>query len=430
MNPENQTRPAGPTPGAPGDRMSRMPRKTQALLGLALFLIGLVTMGVALASAIGGAIAGGCCGGHGGGSSGSSFWTGAGFVASGFGLALLLAAALAWRTQTISIVYFGAVGLFMGFGAVSDWSREREAAREAAKGAVAFAPWRNSHDKNLAAIREAMKADNPVALETAGTACLEFIKTVPPEFQRQIDAYTCGMAALDYSGRLDDALKANAWHILDRSLEQAQQQAKKSGSWRGASIDPAHTACFVGLAERDDDAPWLMKAEDVSATLALREAGAIAKPQGPVPTDMLRVLASHRAPPLRAGEGALQRLFGYALSQRRMDIVEAISRQVNGRFAWCAEGGAYARNLVSAISPSSQGRVWKEGEAALFQAIASWPQEPWREVATIYLGEFTRSDDTRPRSQTQAACQSAAARIAALRSSADRASLIEACRAS
>jgi hypothetical protein len=173
-----------------------------------------------------------------------------------------------------------------------------------------------------------------------------------------------------------------------------------------------------------------MKAEDRSTTTALRESGSIAKPQGPVPTDMLRVLAKHRAPPLRAGEGALQRLFEYALSQRRMDIVEAISRQVNGRFAWCSAGGSYAHNLVSAISLSSQGRVWKEGETALLQAIASWPREPWREVANIYLGEFTPSNDTRPRSQTQASCRSAAARITAQRPNADRASLIETCQAS
>ncbi|MGJ7527392.1 hypothetical protein [Variovorax sp. GB1P17] len=422
MNPESQA-----LPGSPAGRMSR---KTQALLGLALFLIGLVTMGVALAGAIGGALAGGCCGGHGGGSSGSSFWTGAGFVASGFGLALLLAAAMAWRTQTISIVYFGAVGLFMGIGVVSEWSRQRDAARADAQEAAVFTPWKASYESRLADIRKAIDTDDPAALEAAGKACVAFAKTVPPDFQMRVDDDTCGMGALDTSRLLDDAFKANAWRVLDRYLDLAQQEAQKSKSWRGVSIDSASGTCFADLAGRDNDAPWLMKAEDRSTTIALRESGAIAEPQGPVPTDMLRVLASHRAPLLRAGEGALQRLFEYALYQRRMDIVEAISRQVNGRFAWCSKGGAYAHNLVSAIRPSSQGRVWKEGEAALFQAIASWPQEPSREVANIYLGEFTRSDDTRPRSQTQAACQSAAARIAALRPGADRASLIETCRAS
>jgi hypothetical protein len=428
MDPENnQPRRAGPTPGAPGDRMSR---KTQALLGLALFLVGLVTTGVTLAGAIGGAIAGGCCGGHGGGSSVSSFWTGAGFVASGFGLALLLAAALAWRTVTVSVVYFGTVGLFMGIGAVSEWSRQHDMAHADAQEAAVFTPWKASFESHLADITKALDADDPVALEAAGKACVAFAKTVPPDFRSRIDDDACGMGALDTSRLLGNAFTANAWRVLDRYLDLARQEAQKSGSWRGVSIAPASGTCFADLAARDEYAPWLMKAEDRSTTLALREAGAIAEPQGPVPTDMLRVLASHRAPPLRAGEGALQRLFGYALYQRRMDIVEAISTQVNGRFAWCAEGGAYAHNLVSAIRPSSQGRVWKEGETALFQAIASWPQEPWREVANIYLGEITRSDETRPRSQTQASCQSAAARIAALRPPADRASLIETCRAS
>ncbi|QNK68679.1 hypothetical protein [Variovorax sp. PAMC26660] len=422
MNPESQT-----LPGAPDVRMSR---KTQALLGLALLLIGLVTMGVALVGAIGGALAGGCCGGHGGGSSGSSFWIGAGAVASGFGLALLLAAALKFRTMTVSIAYFGAVGLFMGIGAVSEWSRQRDMAHADAQEAAVFAPWKASFENHLADITKAIDADDPAALETAGKACVAFATTVPPDFRMRIDNDACGMGALDTSRLLDNAFTANAWRVLDRYLDLAQQEAQKSGTWRGVSIASAPGTCFADLAAREEYAPWLMKAEDRSTTIALRESGAIAKPQGPVPTDMLRVLANHRAQPLRAGEGALQRLFEYALSQRRMDIVQAVSRQVNGRFAWCSDGGAYAHNLVSAISPSSQGRVWQEGETALFQAIASWPQDPWREVANIYLGEFTRSSDTRPRSQTQASCKSAAARITALRPGADRASLIETCQAS
>jgi hypothetical protein len=426
MNPENQTLPTGQAPGAPRNRMSR---KAQALWGLALFLIGLVTMGVALAGAIGGAIAGGCCGGPGGGSSISSFWSGAGFVASGFGLALLLAAALGWRNMTASIAYFGAVGLFMGIGVVSDWSRQHDEAHAEAREATVFAPWYASYEGRLADIGKAIDADDPAALEAAGNACIEFARTVPPDYRSRVHDNTCGMGALDTSRLLDNAFKANAWRIVDRYLDLAQQEAQKSGSWRGVSIASASSTCFVDLAERDEYAPWLMQREDWSATAALREEGAVATPQRPVPTDMLKVLARHRAPPLRAGEGALQRLFSHALSQRRMDIVEAITVQVNGRFEWCSEGGAYIRNLTSAVRPSSRGQVWKEGEAALFRAIASWPEEPWREAAEVYLGGLTYSD-TLPQNQWQASCRSAAARIAALRPGADRASLIDICKAS
>lgn len=403
-----------------------MSRKAQALWGLALLLVGVVTMGVALAGAIGGALAGGCCGGHGGGSSGASFWSGAGFVASGFGLVLLLAAALAWRTAAVSIVYFGAVGLFMGIGVVSDGSRQRDTAHAEAREAAVFEPWKASYEERLDSIQKAIEADDPVALDTAGKACIEFARTVPPDFKMRVDDVTCGMGALDTSRLLDRAFKANAWRVLDRALDTAQQEARKSGSWRGTPIASAPSTCLADLASSDDDAPWLITPEDASKIAVLREAGKIAKPQGPVPTDMLKVLARHRAPPLRAGEGALQRLFVYALTQRRMDIVEAISTQTKGRLEWCDQGAALW-NLLGAIRPSSQGQVWNKGETVLFRAIATWPQEPWRQVADIYLRQVGQSE-TLPRKQTQASCIGAAARIAASRPGADRASLTEICR--
>jgi hypothetical protein len=236
------------------------------------------------------------------------------------------------------------------------------------------------------------------------------------------------MGTPDYSRRLEYAFKANAWRILDRSLDLAQKQAGKSGSWHGASIDPAGGACPVGLAGRDDDAPWLLDAEDQSKTAALREVGNVAAPKGPVPTDLLKVLVRHRGPPLRAGEDALQRLFAYALTQRRMDIVETISAQVEGRFEWCS-GGVSTRDLVDAIRPSRRGQVWKDGETTLFRAIASWPPEHWHEVAGAYLRQIVYGDSP-SQAEALATCRSAAARIAALRPGADRTSLIDICKAS
>ncbi|WP_369631885.1 MULTISPECIES: hypothetical protein [unclassified Variovorax] len=421
MNTEDQP----PLSGTPSLSKAPSSRKSQALLGVVVLLTGMVILGIPLVAAIGGAIAGGCCGGHGGGSSGGSsswsFWNGIGFVTCGFGLVLLLGAALE-RTLTLALVYFCAVALFMGLSAVSNRLQEHDTMHETERAAAALARWKTSHQKHLAAIREAIEADDPAALETADTTCQAFVNAIPPA---QMNEFSCGIAPLDSPDRLHTAFKANRWRILDHLLDRTQQYVKRKQAWHGRRIDATYATCFVGLAEHDDDATWLMSVQDQSKISALRETGEIAPPQGPVPIEMLTVLAKHRGPPLRAGDEALYHLFVRALAQRRMDLVETISAQVNGRFEWCSPG-MREMAMVNAIRPSSNGQVWKDGEATLFRAIASWPQEAWRGVANTYLLEIARSNAP-SQAGALASCKSAAGRIAATRSDTTDPPLAETC---
>ncbi|MDP9875925.1 hypothetical protein J2W25_000214 [Variovorax boronicumulans] len=359
----------------------------------------------------------------------------AGMAAIAYGICLGVVAALNVKARWAAVAFVAAIALFQAWGIGNKRASEQFAAKRLMQDAVEIAPWEAAFELQTSKIRKAIDADDLGALSDAGKTCLSLYRTIPSHFQGRFRSGECRVEEspgdVAYTGLLGEAFKANAWRVMDHYLTQIEAQASASErpSWRGDSPDLEQPHCVVRLAQRDDLTPWLMPPIDLRRVEHLRAVGAEEEVQKPLQTEMLDVLAKHRAPPFRVGEEALQHLFVYALSQRRMDVAQAILERAKGRFKWCV-GGMRATDLAAAVAPRTRGDpIWARGERAVFSAIAGWPEEKWQEAASDYLHAVKRTgqDDAASGKQSLAECQKVAGRIASTRPAKNRRALVASC---
>lgn len=359
----------------------------------------------------------------------------AGMAAIAYGICLGVVAALNVKARWAAVAFVAAIALFHAWGVGNKWASDQFAAERLMQDAVEIAPWDAAFELQTSKIRKAIDADDLGALSDAGKTCLSLYRTIPSHLQGRFHSGECRVEEspgdVAYTGLLGEALKANAWRVMDHYLTQIEAQASASErpSWGGDSPDLEQPHCVVRLAQRDDLTPWLMPPIDLRRVDQLRAVGAEEEIQKPLRTEMLDVLAKHRAPPFRVGEEALQHLFVYALSQRRMDIAQAILERAKGRFGWCV-GGMRAIDLVAAVAPKTRGDpIWARGERAVFSAIAGWPKEKWQETASDYLRAVKTIDqnDATPGKPNLAECQKVAGRIASMRPAKERKAIIATC---